>query len=102
METRKGKLLKQMATIGWLAIGTAVDLGPLHKGFNSAADQVKRFAGTLTGIAAAAGVALSANAFKDYVLSTVNAITETKHLAERVGFSTEDSESWPMPLGSQG
>ncbi len=78
-----------MATLGWVKVGAAVDVGPLKKGFNSAADTVKGFTGALAGIAAAAGVALSVGALKQYVGSTIDAIAESNALAARLGFSAE-------------
>ncbi len=72
-----------------MKIGAAVDLGPLHKGLNSAADSVNGFGASLAGLAAAAGVALSVNALKSYVMTAVDAVTESNKLATKVGFSTE-------------
>ncbi len=65
----------------------------MQKGFRSAGDEIKNFssrvAGFATAAAAAAGIALTADALKNYVVGTIEAISETNILAQRVGFSTE-------------
>ncbi len=61
----------------------------MKKGFNSAAGAVTDFKNQLLGLAAAAGVGLSVNALKNYVSSTIDAISESNALAQQVGFSAE-------------
>ena len=66
-----------------------MDLGPLNKGFHSAAEETIKFRETVMHAAEAIGVFEAARGLKEYVTSTIEAVGQTKILAERVGFSVE-------------
>ena len=78
-----------MATLGWLKIGTAVDLGPLHKGAHGAAEEIKKLREGIMHVAEVVGLVEAVKGLKEYVVGTIEAIGQTKILAERVGFSVE-------------
>ena len=78
-----------MATIGWVKVGFAADTSQIKKAAQEAAESIKSFQETLTHLAEAYVGFEAIKGFGEKIKETMEGITETKHLAERVGMTAE-------------
>jgi DNA-binding protein YbaB len=82
-----------MSVVGSLNINLAVVTGPLVKGLKQARGELAGFAKAVTspvaGLAAIAGVGLSASAFTSFVGGAMEAVDKTGELSDRLGIGTK-------------
>lgn len=82
-----------MANLGWIKFGVSADTGKFAKDMQHAAKQTESFGASLKSLVGAyvgfEALKLGADKLKEYVVGSIEGISQTKVLAERVGLSAE-------------
>jgi hypothetical protein len=82
-----------MATLGWLKVGVAADTTQFSSDLKRAAGETQKFGEQLKHLAEAylgfEALKLGAEKIKEYVVGSIEGVSATKILAERVGLSAE-------------
>jgi hypothetical protein len=78
-----------LATLGWLKIGVTADTSQFKKGLSQSAQMLQSFKSQMLGIAGTLGVAFGARELIGWVHGAMDAVTESRTLAERVGMTAE-------------
>ncbi len=78
-----------MANVGWVKMGITTDVSGLKKGTHSAAEELRRLQEHVLHAAEAFGVFEVAKHAFETIKGSIEAISQTKILAERVGMSAE-------------
>jgi hypothetical protein len=82
-----------MATIGWIKVGVAAMTGPFDKSMRASGAQIEAFGQKLQNMAGAylgfEALKAGAQSVKELVTSSIEGVSQTKILSERVGMSAQ-------------
>jgi hypothetical protein len=82
-----------MANLGWIKFGVSADTGKFAKDMQSAAKKTESFGSSLKSLVGAyvgfEALKMGSEKLKEYVMGTIEGVSQTKILAERVGLSAE-------------